>query len=308
MTVNPLLQGCPRFQDLLDRAIQAGPITIAVAGADDPDALSGLVELVAAKLATVLLVGSRQGIVDAAQRASVSLDGMEIVAAEFEKGAVAVDLIRSNRAQVLMKGMIDSKEFLRAVLDRERGLRGRDLLSHVAIYDGPNCPRLWLMTDGGLNVAPDLDAKRGILANAIELARAIEIGCPHVAAISAVEKPDPGIPSTIDAMELAAMGRRGDFGPAIIEGPLALDVALRPEIAAKKGLNSQVSGHVDIFLVPNIETGNVLGKSLMYLAGSRMAGVVVGATAPVLMNSRADTPAGRLASTVVASYLARVEQ
>lgn len=300
------LAGAPHFLRLLDRARSQGPVTVSIAGAADEDILAGVWDAVHEGLARPILVGDEAATREAAGRAGFDDREARIVhATDARRASIeATRLVRDGEAEVLVKGTVPSGDFLRAILDPEHGLRTGRILSHVAIYDLPGYDRLVFMTDGGMIPAPDLAKKRQILHNALELARRLGVERPRVAALACTEKVDPHIQATVDAAALAEMAARGEFGDAIVEGPLALDMAFSAEMARKKGIASRIAGACDIWLAPDINAGNILGKSLLYLGGATMAGVVVGAAAPALLNTRVDTPAGKLASLAVAALLA----
>ncbi|MCL6449916.1 MAG: bifunctional enoyl-CoA hydratase/phosphate acetyltransferase [Acetobacteraceae bacterium] len=298
------MEDFPRFLALLEKARGLGPVTVSVAAAGDRDLLVGVQEAVEAGVARPVLVGDEGEVRRAAGEAGLAADTPVVAAADPREAALgACRLVREGRAQVVMKGMVSSTDFLRAVLHPQHGLRAGRTLSHVAVYDVPGWDRLALMTDGGMIPAPDLSAKRDILQNAVDLARALGVAEPRVAVLSATEIVDPAIPSTVDAARLKEMALSGEIQGAIVDGPLALDMAFSAEIAERKGMKSAVAGRADIFLVPCIEAGNILGKAFMYLAGAAMAGVVMGGLAPAVLNSRVDTPVSRLSSLVVASLL-----
>lgn len=219
-----------------------------------------------------------------------------------------VRLVHENRADVLMKGLVDTATFMKAVLNPDFGLRTGELLSHLAAFEVPNFNRIIFVTDGGINIAPTLEEKISILKNAIRALRAIGYTEPKVAVLSAVETVSFKMQSSVDAAILAKMAERNQIKGALVDGPLALDNAVSEEAAAHKGIKSPVAGRADLILVPNIETGNALGKSLTFLAGGLMAGIVVGAKAPVVLSSRADSPLSKLMSIVLACLVKRGEK
>lgn len=203
--------------------------------------------------------------------------------------ARSVDLIRAGHGSMLIKGMLPTGALLKAVVNRESGIRTGSVMSHVAILDVPSYHKLLYITDGGMVVAPDLEQKRHILQNAINFCRFLGYDCPKAAALCAVETVNPSMPETIDAAALKEAGGRGDFGPCIVEGPISLDLATDREAAQVKRYHSPVAGDADILLAPSISAGNLLGKSLYGLAGGEMAGVVLGASVPITVNSRGAT-------------------
>jgi phosphate butyryltransferase len=204
-----------------------------------------------------------------------------------------------------MKGSLHTDELLHAVLDPESGLRTARRLSHIYLMDVPSYPRPLLMTDAAVNIAPDLDQKRDIIQNAIELAQIMGIGCPKVAVLSAIETVNPKLRSTLDAAALCKMADRGQITGGLVDGPLAFDNAISPTAAAEKGIVSKVAGQADILVVPDLEAGNMLAKQLTFLTGADAAGVVLGARVPIILTSRADGERTRIASCAVAVLIAR---
>lgn len=232
-------------------------------------------------------------------------DGPRRVVDEPDEGLAAraaVRAVRDGEAQVLMKGLVNTSDFLRAVLDREIGLRTERLLSHLAAFEVPGFRRFLFVTDGGINIAPDLEEKKGILANALEALVAMGYDCPKVAVLAANERVSPKAPATVDADEIVRAWRAGYFRVnCLVEGPMALDVALSREAAEHKRIESRIAGEADLFLVSGIEVGNVLGKSMAHIAGAQMSGVVLGARAPIVLTSRAESAKSKLNSILLAS-------
>ena len=270
--------------------------TACIAGAADGKILHVAAELVREGLCRVLLVGDRaeigrlapeQGLDPAAVTVLHEPDAARV-------GLTAVAQVHGGAADIFVKGKMNTSDFLHAVLDKEAGLRTGDKLSVLTCYDVPGQKKLFFLTDGGMIVAPTLEDKAVILHNAVGVLHSMGISRPKVAILSANEKVSPGMPSTVDAAELCAMAERGELPEAVYEGPIAFDVAMRPDAAAEKGIASRVSGDVDLFLVPNIETGNCLGKSIGYFGGGQTAGIVIGASRPVVMSSRAASVKGKL--------------
>lgn len=219
---------------------------------------------------------------------------------EAAAAARAVALVRSGAADVLMKGKLNSTPFLRAVLQAEKAERPTAVLSHMAAFEVPGQDRLLFFTDGGMAIAPDLEMKRLLLENALTALRAMGIPAPKVAVLTANELVNPKMPATVDAAALAELAQAGAFGDCLVEGPVSMDVALDCEAAERKGLQSRICGRADLFLLPNIEAGNILGKALVHFAGARMAGIVLGASYPIVMTSRAESARGKLDSIALA--------
>ena len=294
-----------RFRALLAATAGLEPIPTAVAYPCDANALGAAVEAAHAGLIVPILVGPTAKIIAAA--AKVDISGLRIVDVRDSGAAAteAVALVERGEAALLMKGSLHTDELLHAVLLPDSGLRTGRLLSHVYLMDVPAYPRPLLVTDGAVNIAPDLEQKRDIVQNAIDLAHAMGIKTPRVALLAAVETVNPKMRSTIDAAALCKMADRGQIAGALLDGPLALDNAISPEAAAEKGIVSQVAGRADILLVPDLEAGNMLAKQLTFLAGADAAGVVLGASVPIILTSRADGERTRLASCAVAVLIAR---
>lgn len=295
-----------RFRDLLNVAAGHGPLTTAVAHPCDASALGAAVEAAQARLITPILVGPNAKILRAAELAKVDISGFRVVDVPHSKAAAAaaVALVRDGEAALLMKGSLHTDELLHAVLSSDRGLRTGRWLSHVYLMDVPGYPRPLLVTDAAVNIAPDLEQKRDIVQNAIDLAHVMGIELPRVALLSAVETVNPKLRSTLDAAALCKMADRGQISGGLVDGPLAFDNAVSPAAAAEKGIVSKVAGQADILVVPDLEAGNILAKQLTFLAGADAAGVVLGARVPIILTSRADAERTRTASCAVAVMIA----
>lgn len=275
-----------------------------IAAAAEETVLQAVRESKKEGLVDFVLVGPEEKIWRLAVTVSLNLKGIEIINIPdpLEAAERAVAETAAGRADILMKGMINSSDFLRAVLHPQAGMRTGRILSHLAIYEVPGYYRLVYLTDGGLNVEPDLEQKKTILINAVDFLHAIGMAEPRVAVLAANEKVDPKIRATVDAWELKQAAGRGEIGGAVVDGPVALDVAVDYEAAAHKGIESPVAGKADLLLVPNIEAGNLLGKSIIYFARGKMAGLVLGAKKPVILVSRNEPPYGKTASIALAAY------
>lgn len=293
------------FQEVIARAQQAGRVTISVAVAQDKEVLQAVKLAADHGLARPLLVGDAAAIRPMMAQIGLPDDTPVVDERDMTKAALAaVSLVSKGEAQVVMKGLINSSDFLRAVLNPEVGLRTGRLLSHMAVYEVPGEPKLIFHSDGGMNIAPTLAEKKDILINAMLALRALGIEQPNVAVLTANEQVNPRMQATLDAKALADMAAAGELPPGTVEGPIAFDVATDPEAARHKGLNSKVSGQVDLFLMPNIETGNVLGKATHYYGKGTMAGIVLGAKSPIVLTSRAETAKGKLYSIALACLVA----
>lgn len=278
------------------RGIEGG--RLAVAWPQDADTLSSCSAAFRGGIATPVLVGRKEDILREADTARVDIRGMEIVPAEDEAGAArtAVRLVRDREADLVMKGLLDTKLVLKEVLAEKEGLRKNRFLSHVAVFEVSGYPRLLFVADAAMIIAPNFGEKRAIIENTVDVARALGVERPKVAVLCAKEKVDPKMPCTEDATRLASLNLPG----CEVSGPLALDNAVDPKSASLKGIAGPVAGDADVLIVPNIEAGNILYKALAFLAGAKNAGIIVGAAAPVVLTSRADSGPTKLASIALA--------
>jgi phosphate acetyltransferase len=295
-----------KYERLVAATANLQPLATAVAHPCDESSLRGTLEAAEAGIISPILVGPAEKIRSVAKSFDLDIEGIEIVDAAHSQAAAekAVELVRSGKAQLLMKGSLHSDEILGAVAKRETGLRTARRISHVFVMDVPTHPQTLFITDAAVNIAPDLPAKRDIVQNAIDLYVGLGLGAPKVAILSAVETVNPGIPSTIDAAALCKMADRGQITGGELDGPLAFDNAISPEAVRIKGIKSPVAGRAQILVVPNLEAGNMLAKNLSFLARADAAGIVLGARVPVILTSRADNVRSRMASCAVAMLLA----
>lgn len=296
-----------RYERLIEMTRGLQPIRTAVVHPVDSASLLGAVEAAREGLIVPVLVGPEAKIRAAAAQAAVDLAGYGIVAVEHSAAAAeaGVAMARAGEVEAVMKGALHTDELMHAVVDRARGLRTARRISHVYAIDAPDYPRALLVTDAAINIYPTLADKRDIIQNAIDLAHALGIAEPRVAILSAVETVTESIRSTLDAAALCKMAERGQIKGGILDGPLAFDNAVSEEAAKTKGIVSQVAGRADIFVVPDLEAGNMLAKQLEYLAHARVAGIVLGARVPIILTSRADKTLARLGSCAIALLLAR---
>ena len=294
-----------RLQELVEIAQEGPPTRVAVAAAAHKLVLESIQRSVDRGLIIPLLVGIEEEIREQAEAIGWELQDDQIVATHTNLAAAdtAVDLVRQGEAQVLMKGYLHTDEMLRAILRQGTGLRTDRLLSHVFVLEVPTYHKLLLITDAAINIHPDIPEKAAITQNAVDLARRLGVKVPKVAALSSIETINPKIPSTVHAACLHKMSERGQIKGAIVDGPLAFDNAISAEAAADKGIKSPVSGDVDVVVVPDLDAGNILSKNLEYLASAKMAGIVMGASAPVVLTSRSDPPRARVYSLALASLL-----
>ncbi|TPE61735.1 bifunctional enoyl-CoA hydratase/phosphate acetyltransferase [Sandaracinobacter neustonicus] len=296
-----------RYGQLIEAAAKGTPVATAVVHPCSADALSAALEAAAEGLIRPILVGPAAKIASVAAEAGLDLDGFEIVDAAHSHAAAsaAVEMIRSGKAVLLMKGSLHTDELMGAVVKADTGLRTERRISHCYVMDVPSYPRPLVITDGAINIAPTLDDKADILRNAIDLAHVIGVAEPRVAILAAVETVNSKMQTTLDAAALCKMADRGQITGALLDGPLAFDNAISEAAATEKGINSPVAGKADILLVPDLEAGNMVAKQLTFLAGADAAAVVLGARVPIILTSRADSKRTRVASAALAVLLAR---
>ena len=297
--------GGEKFHRLVERARCHPPAVTAVAHPCDESSLHGAIEAASLGLIVPILVGPRSKIADAAAAAGLPLDGLEIVDAVHSEDAAAkaVALVRQGRAEALMKGSLHTDELMGAVVARDTGLRTARRISHCFIMDVPSHEDALIVTDAAVNIEPTLEVKVDIVQNAIDLAHALGVDDVRVAILSAMETVNSKVASTLEAAALCKMADRGQITGAALDGPLALDNAISPEAAATKKIVSPVAGRANVLVVPDLEAGNMLAKSLSFLAGADAAGIVLGARVPIILTSRADSVLTRLASCAIALLL-----
>lgn len=289
------------FNEVTEKAKTLGKVKISVAVAQDEGVMEAVKMAYDAGFADPILVGKAGKIKAIAQELGFPEQTEIIDVPDTDDAALkATSLVREGKARILMKGLINSSNFLRAALNKEYGLRSGKLLNHLMAFEIPGSDKLVFHTDGGMNIAPSLEDKKQILINSIEALYNMGIDCPNVAVLTANEQVNPKMPATVDAAALVEMGRKHELPKCVIEGPIALDVALSPKAAAHKSIRSQVSGKVDLFLVPNIEAGNLFGKSLIYYAGAQAGGLILGATNPIVLVSRNESARGKFNAIALA--------
>jgi phosphate acetyltransferase len=298
--------GTGKYEALLERCRTLEPVPTAVAHPCEETALAGALEAGAKKLITPILVGPAAKIRDVAKKSGLDLGSTRVVDAPHSHGsaAAAVAMIRSGEAELLMKGSLHTDELMKAVVSRHGGIRTARRISHCFIMDVPGHPDALIITDAAVNIAPTLDDKVDIIQNAIDLAHAMGVAEVRVAILSAMETVNAKVPSTVEAAALCKMADRGQITGALLDGPLALDNAISPEAAAIKQIVSPVAGRANVLVVPDLEAGNMLAKSLSFLAQADAAGIVLGARVPIILTSRADSLLTRLASCAVAVMVA----
>jgi len=292
-----------KLEHLIDQAAGQPKKTVAVAVAEDHEVIEAVAKAIKLQLAQFRLYGNQEKIMGMLQEHGLQTsEHVEVIAAmsNAEAAELSVKAVRNGEADVLMKGNIPTANILKAVLNKEWGLRKGSVLSHVAAFEVQNYDRLIFVTDAAMNIAPDVTQKAAIIQNTVEVAQAIGIDLPKVAPIAAVEVVNPAMQATIDAAMLTQMNRRGQIKDCIVDGPLALDNAVSQIAAEHKGIVSDVAGKADILLVPTIEAGNVLYKSLVYFADAKVGAMIAGAKAPIVLTSRADSAETKVYSLALA--------
>lgn len=298
------------FDDLLQKINNCSKKKVAVAVAQDEPVLEAIKSAKERGIADAILVGDIEKIREIATKIDMDLTQYEIVnEPNVSKAALeAIRLVSSGKADMVMKGLVDTATFLRSVLNKEVGLRTGKVMSHVAVFEIEGIDRLILLTDAAFNTYPDLKAKTQMINNAVEVAHACGIEVPKVAAVCPVEVVNPDMPSTVDASLLSKMNERGQIKGCIVDGPLALDNAISEEAAHHKGITGEVAGKADILLLHNIETANVMYKTLTYTSKSRNGGLLVGTSAPVILTSRADSFETKVHSIALAAVVAEAKK
>ena len=294
-----------QLKTYIDRAAQLDTKTVAVAAAEDEEVIEAVAHALDSNLARFILFGNREKILalikekypKGEEDCRIKIKHVDSSNAAAEG---AVKSVKNSEAHVLMKGNIPTSLLLKAVLNKDYGLRTGNILSHTAVFEIPGYDKLILITDSGMNIAPDLEQKVQIIKNAVSIARSIGIENPRVAPLAAVEVVNPAMQATLDAAALTVMNMRGQINGCIVEGPLALDNAVSVFAAEHKGITGKVAGKADILLVPTIEVGNALYKSLVYFANAKVGGVIAGAKAPIVLTSRSDTAESKLYSLALA--------
>ncbi|QZY55590.1 phosphate butyryltransferase [Crassaminicella profunda] len=294
------------MDEIIQFAKMRGPKTIAVAVAEDLEVLMAVSKAKNMGIVEAILVGDEEKIEKIAKENDIDLSGLEMInKKEMSEACLkAVELVSTGKAHIVMKGLVDTAVILKAVLNQEIGLRTGNVLSHTAVFQVPSYDRLFFITDAAMNIAPNVMTKKQIIENAVEVAHALDINTPKVAAVCAKEKVNPKMQATVDAKELEEMNKNEKIKGCIVGGPFALDNAVSKRAAKHKGIDHPVAGSADILLVPNIEAGNVLYKSMVFFSDTKNAGVIVGAKAPVVLTSRADSDETKLNSIALAVLMA----
>ena len=294
------------FDDLLTLARQVGPVSIVVVAAHDPEVLRAVDQAQQEGIVRATLIGDWPAIEALSAQTGADLSNATLVHEPDPRQAArrAIRLVREGQAQVVVKGQIKTAELLSAALNRDIGIRRRGLLTHVGVFELPGMERLIYLSDSGVVVYPDVYQKLEIINNVVAVARLFGVNEPRVAILAASETVHPKIPASIDALALAKMAEQGWVEGAVVDGPLGLELAISPQAARLEGSDSPIAGLADVLIVPNVEAGNIVAKGLLYFAHARMAGLVVGARVPIIINSRADTAETRYLSLAMAAILA----
>lgn len=290
------------FKEIIELAQKRGPKKVAVAAANDEDVLKAVKIALGENICVPILVGDKEIISEISKNIGLDLNNIDIIDEKDNKKAsiTAVSMVSRGDADIVMKGLVDTSIILKAILDKEIGLRTGNILSHAAVFEIKNYHKILFVTDAAMNIAPNVDEKKQILENTLKLTNSLDIANPKVAVICAKEKVNPKMQATLDAQHLVELSSNGEISGCIVGGPFALDNAISKEAAKLKGVEDPVAGDADILLMPNIEAGNVLYKALTYFSDSENAGILLGASAPVVLTSRADSDKAKLNSIALA--------
>lgn len=294
------------FDELLTTVKCKKKMKVVIAAAQDVDVIEAVYKATTMGLINPILVGDAKKISEVFDKLNISDEGYEIIDEPdlIESAKIAVSIVREGKADFLMKGLIQTADIMRAVLDKEKGLRTDSLISHVMVYKVDTYPKFIFLTDGGINVAPDLNQKVKILENAIKVCHALGLDKVYVSCLAGAETVNPKIQATVDAKAIADMKEKWAGQNAVVEGPVALDLAINKAACEHKGYKGEGGGRADVLLVPYYEVGNVLGKSMTYLANSQSAGIIMGAKVPIVLVSRADSSETKLLSIALGSIIA----
>ena len=294
------------FNELLETAKSQKIMKIVIAAAQDEDVIKAVSQAKEIGIAEPVLVGNKAKILEIMNELGIESSEFEIIDEPdlIQAARKSVKLVREGKGDFLMKGILQTADIMRAVLDKEEGLRTDNLISHVMVYEVPSYNKLLYLTDGGMNVAPDLSQKVQILENAVKVCKAMKMGKIYVSCIAGAETVNPKIPATVDAKAIEDMKDKWEEQGVVVQGPVALDLAISSEACAHKGFKGEGGGKADILLVPYYEVGNAMGKAMTYFAGAKSAGVIMGATVPIVLVSRADSSESKLLSIALGSVIA----
>jgi phosphate butyryltransferase len=295
-----------KLMDMINTARQVGPVPVAVAAAHDPEVLRAVDQAHRDGMIVATLVGDWPAIEAYAAQVDADLTGVNVLHEPDPQRAArqVVELARNGQASVVVKGQVKTSDLLGVALNRHVGIRGQGILSHVGIFELPGMDRLIYLSDSGVVVYPDVYQKLEIINNVVRVAHLFGVEEPRVAILAASETVHPRIQASIDALALSRMAEQGWVAGAVVDGPLGLDLAISPRAAEMEGSDSPIAGMADVLIVPNVEAGNIVAKGLQYFAHARMAGLVVGARAPIIISSRADSAETRYLSLAMAAILA----
>ena len=298
------------LDEVVKAASQSVPCIMAVAVAQDSDVLKAVAVAVKENIVRPILVGDKNEIINIAKEEQIDLEGIEIIDESDKANAcmIAAGLVRDKKASLLMKGLVDTSLVMKAVLNKENDLKKSELISHVAVMEVPGFNRLIYVSDSAMNIAPSLEDKASIIRNTVEVAHALGNPCPKVAVLCAVEKVNQKMPCTLDALELTKMNENGEIKDCMVNGPLALDNAISLEAAKHKGIENPVAGNADILITPDIESGNMLNKSMEYFAMSKKASVMMGAKVPIVLISRASSAQSKMYSIAISALIASLQE
>jgi len=301
-----MMKPITNFEELKKKAVELPSRRVSVVRADEAETMQAVRDAVRADMVEAVLVGPVNDIRRVAEEAGFDLNGIRVVDAADDHAAAAgaVDLVRRGEAQMLMKGLVATSVFMKAILDRDHGIRGDGLLSHVTVFDIPTYHKLLTVTDAAINIEPDFDQKVQIFRNALPVCGALGIARPKCTYVCAKEVPYDRMPRTLEAQRMKEMADAGEFGDILFDAPLAMDLAVSMEAVRIKKIESEVAGDADLLLVPDIESGNILYKTLIFLANAELGAVVMGATNPVVLTSRADSAESKLCSLVLSGIVA----
>ena len=298
------------FEEIINAARQKGPKKVAVAVAQDKEVLLAVNDAYEYGIIDPVLIGEKPEIEAIARENGIDLAKFKIihVSDKTEASRIAVELVRNAEVSMLMKGFVDTSVVLKAVLDKEKGLNIVGLLSHVGVFSIQGYERLFIQSDSAININPDLRQKACIINNAVDVALALGNELPKVAVLCAVEKVNPKMQATLDAAELTEMNERGEIKNCMVKGPLALDNAISHEAAKLKGIEHPVAGNADVLIAPNIEAANILNKSMEYFGRAKKAGVIMGASVPIILTSRASSEDSKLNSIAMGVLLSDIKK
>ena len=280
-------------------------LKLVIATAEDEYVLKAIAEFCKFGLMKPILVGNKSKITQILEKEEISLPSIEIVTAntEIESAKLSVEIVKTGKGDILMKGLLPTKTFIKEILNKKTGINTSGYFSHLGLFESPFYPKLFGLSDAAINILPDIETKKFIIKNAVEAYHKLGIAVPKVALLAPIEKINPRMQSTLDAAALVKIHKSEKIAECDIEGPLALDIAISQTAAEHKGISSKIAGHSDILIVPEITSGNVFYKSLTYLGNAKAAGILLGANAPVVVTSRSDSSESKLYSLALAYNL-----